>query len=90
MYKRQVEVPGTLSLSGFDDIFVAQVVSPPLTSVNHNYGLLARAALDALLEGMTGPAADGMGHDLAGTPRQVDIPTEIVERASIRTVTRRV
>ncbi|MFC3834392.1 LacI family DNA-binding transcriptional regulator [Deinococcus rufus] len=89
-HERGVEVPGTLSLSGFDDIFVAQVVSPPLTSVNHNYGLLARAALDALLDGMTGPPADAVGHDLTGTPRQVDIPTEIVERASIRTVTRRV
>lgn len=81
-HERGVEVPGALSIAGFDDIFVAQVVSPPLTSVNHNYVVLARAALDALLDSIT-----GAGTDTPGNTREVDIPTEIVERASIRSVT---
>ncbi|MBB5375729.1 LacI family transcriptional regulator/LacI family repressor for deo operon, udp, cdd, tsx, nupC, and nupG [Deinococcus metalli] len=71
---RGVDVPGTLSLAGFDDVFVAQVVSPPLTSVNHNYGLLARTALDALLDSIDGSAE----------VRDVAVPTVIAERASIR------
>ncbi|WP_240741725.1 LacI family DNA-binding transcriptional regulator [Deinococcus sp. KSM4-11] len=70
-----VDVPGTLSLAGFDDIFVAQVVSPPLTSVNHNYDLLARTALDALMDSINGNLS----------PRSVEVPTVIVERGSIRT-----
>jgi DNA-binding LacI/PurR family transcriptional regulator len=71
---RGVDVPGTLSLAGFDDIFVAQVVSPPLTSVNHNYGLLARTALDALLDSIDGSTE----------VRDVAVPTVIAGRASIR------
>lgn len=79
-HERGLDVPGTLSLAGFDDVFVAQVVTPPLTSVNHNYDQVARAALDALLRSIDDPGG------AAGT-QVICVPTRVVERQSIRALT---
>lgn len=66
-------VPGTFSVVGFDDVFPAQIVSPPLTSVNHNYSQLARQAMEVLLAGIEGRK----------TERTLRVPTVLVERQSV-------
>ena len=73
-HERGLNVPGEMSIVGFDDIFVAQVVAPPLTSVSHNYAEVARQALDALLSAIEGqkPA------------RHITVPTLLIERDSVR------
>jgi LacI family transcriptional regulator len=51
-----LEVPNDLSVIGFDDIFVSQLVSPPLTTVRQPIGLLGREAANLamdLIEGAT-------------------------------------
>ncbi|TDE85633.1 LacI family DNA-binding transcriptional regulator [Deinococcus sp. S9] len=68
-----IAVPGTFSVVGFDDVFPAQIVSPPLTSVNHNYSQLAGQALRVLLAGIAGQQ----------TERVLQVPTFLVERQSV-------
>ncbi|GGL00521.1 LacI family transcriptional regulator [Deinococcus radiotolerans] len=72
-HERGLNVPGDLSIVGFDDIFVAQVVTPPLTSVSHNYAEVARQALDALLHAIEGQKPE----------RHITVPTQLVERDSV-------
>lgn len=66
-------VPGDLSVVGFDDVFLAQIVSPALSSVNHNYRELARQAIEALMAGIAGEP----------TARNIRVPTVLVERESV-------
>ena len=68
-----LNVPGDLSVTGFDDVFPSRITAPPLTTVNHNYAELARLALDALLLGIEGQPA----------PRTVTVPTLLVGRDSV-------
>nr|WP_281255919.1 LacI family DNA-binding transcriptional regulator [Deinococcus hopiensis] len=68
-----INVPQDLSIAGFDDIFLAQIVAPPLSTVNHNYKELARIALDALLSSINGQP----------TERSIRVPTLLVNRESI-------
>ncbi|WP_353885758.1 LacI family DNA-binding transcriptional regulator [uncultured Deinococcus sp.] len=70
---RGLNLPGDLSVTGFDDVFPARITAPPLTTVNHNYAELARQALDALLLGIEGQPA----------PRTVTVPTLLVGRDSV-------
>ncbi|GGM37887.1 LacI family transcriptional regulator [Deinococcus arenae] len=72
-HERGLNVPGDLSIVGFDDIFVAQVVTPPLTSVSHNYAEVARQALDALLHAIEGRKPE----------RHITVPALVVERDSV-------
>ncbi|GGK16299.1 LacI family transcriptional regulator [Deinococcus malanensis] len=67
------DVPGDFSVVGFDDVFLAQVMCPPLTSVNHNYAELARQAISALVAGMEGRKPE----------RVIRVPTLLVERQSV-------
>jgi DNA-binding LacI/PurR family transcriptional regulator len=49
-YQRGVEIPGHLSVVGFDDIRLAQFVIPPLTTVQMSQHELAQIAFAALLK----------------------------------------
>jgi DNA-binding LacI/PurR family transcriptional regulator len=71
---RGVEVPRDVSVVGFDDIQMAAIASPPLTTVSAPTAAVGRAAVDLLL----GP---GAGH--AGDGRQArEIKTELRVRSS--------
>ena len=75
------KVPGKLSVVGFDDIFVAALVSPPLTTIRQPLARLGKEAADLaidLIEGRT-----------AGPERRV-LPVELVVREStVRQAARR-
>jgi DNA-binding LacI/PurR family transcriptional regulator len=49
-YEEGIAIPDDLSLIGFDDIRLAQFVSPPLTTVQMSQAELARLAFRALLK----------------------------------------
>jgi DNA-binding LacI/PurR family transcriptional regulator len=69
-----VRVPGDLTMVGFDDIPLAQYLSPPLTSVHvpvFEMGARAVSRLIAVLKGE--PVAEG---------RSVRLPTRLVVRSS--------
>ncbi len=67
------DVPGDLSVVGFDDIDWAALVTPPLTTVAHAIGALGTTAVDLVLDRLVEP--DGPARDLV-------LPVTLVERAS--------
>jgi DNA-binding LacI/PurR family transcriptional regulator len=70
---RGLRVPEDLSITGFDDIFAAEMAFPRLTTVTHNDAEVARQAIDQLVLAIEG-----------GTPaRQVWVPTTLIERNSV-------
>jgi DNA-binding LacI/PurR family transcriptional regulator len=73
LYRAGLRVPDDLSVIGFDDIHIAQVTIPPLTTIQMSCFELARAAVTAL----RAHVEDG------GEPkRNYKIPTHLVVRES--------
>ena len=54
---RSIDVPGELSITGFDDSPLAALASPPLTSVRIDYAEFGEAAAGALLAAIEGQPA---------------------------------
>jgi LacI family transcriptional regulator len=65
-----LKVPEDLSVTGFDDVDRVLVQALSLTTLRVDQGAMARAAVDALLDGEV------------GTPAQRRIPTELILRGS--------
>jgi LacI family transcriptional regulator len=74
-YRAGVHVPRDLSVIGFDDIHLAQVMIPPLTTVQMSRFALAKAAVAALRTHVEKP-------EESETAREFAIPTELVVRES--------
>ncbi len=68
-----IDVPGTVSLVGFDDIGLASVVTPPLATVRVPQIEMGRAAARLLLARLGGQNGDG----------PVELHTEFMPRASL-------
>jgi len=66
------DVPGDLSVVGFDDIPEAAYFTPPLTTVRQDFAELGRRCLHILLQSIEGEAR----------PTRVVVPPELVVRAS--------
>jgi DNA-binding LacI/PurR family transcriptional regulator len=73
-----LDVPGDVSISGFDDIDAAADTSPPLTTVRQPLRERGRRAGELALARLDG-----------GRPRRVRMPTELVVRGSTGPVRRR-
>lgn len=79
-WERGLQVPGDLSVVGFDDISLATLLTPPLTTVRQpGYGLgeAAARALFAQLAGASGPAPATLATELivrgtAAPPRTLE------------------
>jgi LacI family transcriptional regulator len=68
-------VPDDLSVIGFDDIHIAEVTIPPLTTIQMSRFELARAAVNAL-------RACAEGKDETPQKREYNIQTDLVVRES--------
>jgi LacI family transcriptional regulator, galactose operon repressor len=66
-------VPGDVAVVGFDDIRVAELLSPPLTTIRQDMVGIGLAAGRALVEQIEDPDA---------TPPVLTLPVELVVRAS--------
>jgi DNA-binding LacI/PurR family transcriptional regulator len=75
LYRAGLRVPDDLSVIGFDDIHIAQVTIPPLTTIQMSRFDLARTAVNALR--LQVEAASDSAHK-----REYNIPTELVIRES--------
>ena len=75
--ERGVDVPGRLSVVGFDDIPSARYLAPPLTTVVQDFGALGRAAIARLIERIEG----------ADSARPPVLPSGFVVRGSTARVT---
>lgn len=69
-----VRVPDELSVVGFDDLIVAQMSAPPLTTVHQPVHLMGVTAVQTLLAMSTGEAAT--------LPRRTELATRLVVRGS--------
>lgn len=67
------EVPRDLAVVGFDDIALAQVIQPPLTTVHQPMAEIGRQATTRLIALLDGQAPE---------PGQIEIPTRLVVRRS--------
>jgi LacI family transcriptional regulator len=76
-----MEVPGDISLVGFDDVSIAGQVYPKLTTVRQPLTQMARAAVNTLLAMISG---------LEPPAEKIILPTELVIRQSTAPPTRRV
>jgi len=75
---RGLTVGHDISIAGFDDIEVAKMLTPPLTTVRNSGTELGRIAFERLLGMMRGTAPPG------DTPIKWTIPMHIIERQSVR------
>lgn len=72
-----LDVPGDVSICGFDDIPLASLVQPGLTSVDQCGQTLGRSACRLLLRLIAPPTADDLD------PIETDHPTRLVVRGSV-------
>jgi LacI family transcriptional regulator len=69
-----LKIPEQVAVAGFDDISIARLVSPPLTTVRQFQQTLGKRAVEMLLERLNGKAA--------GPGRCAEMPFELVIRKS--------
>lgn len=74
LHQNGVSVPDEVSVAGFDDIPLAQLVHPALTTVRQDGALRARLALDKLKELCAG----------VSTETEIKLPVTLVERCSTK------
>lgn len=72
--ERGLAIPGDIAVVSFNDIPVAQFLTPPLTTVRIQSEAIGEVAVELLLEGLSG----------RGYGKQVRIATELVARGSCR------
>ena len=58
MRSQRIEVPGDISLVGFDDLPLASYIDPPLTTVRQPKLEMGRLAMEVLLKLMSGADAE--------------------------------
>lgn len=70
-----LRIPNDISIVGFDDINIAQLVTPPLTTIRQDMSLKGRLAADFMLQRLSGTPLDTM---------EVTLPTKLIERNSVK------
>lgn len=74
-HDRNIDLPGQLSVAGFDDTTLARTVWPPLTTIHQPMAELARTATEILIAG--------------GDITHRRLPHQLIERASVAPPTRK-
>jgi DNA-binding LacI/PurR family transcriptional regulator len=78
LVQRSLDVPGDVSVVGFDDIFAAELCTPALTTVSGAHADVGWAAMEILLEAFGPRRPDS-------APTDVELPTQLVLRRSTST-----
>ncbi|MDQ1700981.1 MAG: LacI family transcriptional regulator [Frankiaceae bacterium] len=85
IYEAGLEVPGDISIVGFDDVEIAALVRPALTTISQDYLRMGRAAVTLLTDLISEDREYGRGTDappsVAGR-RPVLVPGTLVVRTS--------
>lgn len=69
------DVPNDIMLGGFDDVNIARLMTPSLTTVRQPYELIAKTAFERLMARINDPSL---------TPMRFLVPSELVVRSSTR------
>lgn len=72
-----IRIPDDISIVGFDDINIAQLVTPPLTTIRQDMNLKGRLAVDFMLQLLNGTHLD---------TTEVTLPTRLIERDSVKSL----
>ena len=75
-----IQVPAEISVTGMDDIPYGRTANPRLTTVTNDSHAFAREATNMLFDRIDG--------NHTGAPRQLEIPNELIVRASTRDLSR--
>lgn len=70
-----LRIPEDISVVGFDDIALAQLTSPPLTTIRQDMNLKGRLAVDFMLQLLSGKPLE---------TTEITLPTRLVERESVK------
>jgi DNA-binding LacI/PurR family transcriptional regulator len=70
--RHRASVPRDLSIAGFDDVYLAEVATPELTTVSHNYPALGAAVIETMVRHIEGESI----------PEAVQIAMTLVVRSS--------
>ena len=78
------EVPGDISVVGFDDLEEAHSFWPPLTTIRQDFGEVGRQAIQHLLRkvGGEGAGTGGAGEGGADGSERITVPTQLIVRES--------
>ncbi len=68
-------IPEDISIVGFDDITLSQLVDPPLTTIHQDFNLKGRLAVDFMLQQLSGKPLD---------TTEITLSTRLVERLSVK------
>lgn len=80
---KNLNVPGDISVAGFDDIPISAYLTPPLTTVSYPKEEIGRAAVRVLLENIKS------GKKNTEFPRKIMFGCNIVERESLRSLNKK-
>ncbi|MWV43724.1 GntR family transcriptional regulator [Paenibacillus sp. HJL G12] len=73
-----IQVPGQLSIAGFDDHMISSLVEVPLTTIAQDYSEIGRKAAELIVSQIEGSGKN---------PVQAEIPVRLIERASTAALT---
>lgn len=79
--ERGLDVPGDISLVGFDDMEFASLLMPPITTMRQSVRELGRTSVRVLMEMLTGDAA--VAPAPVATPAH-RLPVELIVRGSVK------
>jgi DNA-binding LacI/PurR family transcriptional regulator len=72
LHRRKISVPEDISLVGFDDLFIASYMQPPLTTLRQPCRLMGRLAMESLLKLVSGESSSHV----------INVPAELIVRES--------
>ncbi len=72
-----IRIPEDISIVGFDDIAVAKLVSPALTTIRQDMNLKGRLAVDFMLQLLSGKPLE---------TTEITLPTRLIERDSVKSL----
>lgn len=72
-----IRVPEDISIIGFDDLNISQLVTPPLTTIHQNMPLKGQKAVEFMIQKLEGKTL---------SETEVVLPTSLVERESVRSL----
>ena len=75
--ERGVKVPDEISLMGFDDLEIAQYMTPGLTTVKQQISAKGEKAVELLIRNINEPEL---------TKQELILPVSLVERGSVRKI----
>ena len=83
---RGVDVPGQISIIGYDDIVISAMVNPQLTTISHPKEMTGRAGVDLLVQLMASTARSRTGDVRSAgpiaLPARRELPAHLLVRQS--------